>query len=102
MVIEGGQIGLDEGGILKALSKGGGTQVHEEFVYNKKGLLIDKTTTTLEVTAVHVVAALAGAGLIIYGPELLAWLRNIMDVDSGPVVEQFRDAFDPFGWLHKK
>ena len=59
-----GQIGIDEGGILAAISKPVGTQVHESFEYNRKGLLTDKTTTTLSVSLADVTVVLMLLGIV--------------------------------------
>ena len=86
-----GEIGLDEGGILDALSKGGGKQVHESFEYNRKGLLIHKTTTSIEVTGAHIVFALMTAGVLILGPKALEWVK-----EKAPT-SFLRGFLDPFG-----
>ena len=58
----GGDIGVDEGGILQALST---PIIHREIVYERKLKKGTKTeTTTLEITGAHIVALLLGKAFL--------------------------------------
>ena len=93
-----GQIGLDEGGVLQALSKGGGKQTHESFEYNRKGLLVDKTTTELTITTADIVFI-----LILLGALRLATLpadekaQVLAGPFTGPIIKSMQE--DPSATL---
>ena len=67
-----GQVGVDEGGILQAVSTPFEEEIVETFKYNKKGLLTEKVTIkTRSVTMAEVLTVAVAGGLVTFaGPRI--------------------------------
>ncbi len=90
----GEQIGFDEGGVFQSLSDSIYTKTTVEYTYGKRGgenVVIEESTTVINVTGAHVLAA-------VLGPALVALI--IRTKGEGPLDETTMKAMmvgSPFG-----
>lgn len=92
-IIEGGDIGFDEGGVLQALSQPFITNTVKSFKRNRKGDVIAEDTTTYAVSMTHVVALM----VIYYGPRIMGLFNSslLSDEQKATVFGGFLKAFFP-------
>ena len=83
----GEQIGFDEGGVFQSLSGSLYTRTTTEYTY-RKDKLVEETTTVINVTGAHVLAAMLG-------PALIALIIATKDLDKD--VKTAILAGSPFG-----
>ena len=65
-----GQLGLDEGGILQAVSRPVGKQTVTTYEYNRKGLVTEEKVTEISVSVADVMTVLVAALAFYYGPAI--------------------------------
>ena len=92
-LIEGGEIGFDEGGVLKALSEPVVTRTVVDFTRNRKGEVISQATSVYNVSMTTVLALL----VLYYGPGILAMFKtSILDSDASDAARAWIDGIMDF------
>ena len=90
-LIEGGDIGFDEGGILQALSHALRTKTTVTYTYDRKDRIKTQTTDVTAVSVADVLAVLVVAGVITLAPFAAARIADIAQASG-----TFKDWIWPF------
>ena len=93
-LIEGGDIGFDEGGILQALSHALHTKTTVTYTYDRKDRIKTQTTDVTAVSVADVLAVLVVAGVITLTGFAAA---RVGEVTEGKALgDTFKDIIWPF------
>ena len=78
VLIEGGQVGFDEGGVLQALKEPMWRQISKTYDYNRKGLVIEELTTETNVSMANVLTVLVLGGVVTLTPFFLDAIKDFL------------------------